>query len=215
MENALVCRCIGEQPDTPPGCRMPSVNLLACWQPLQFGIDGLFEPVDAARLQQTAVDEHAGGPANTSGYGILHIPTDSALHFCRFLALLEISRVQPQFGGDLVDFLIAELVIIFKKAIVKSPEFTLTLSHHRGGGSFKGVRMIAQGIMFKDHFNPVGVLLEHLLEYRHQPGAIRSLKVAEDHHCHRRVRVALKWTADSVDRVGEIHQRQTYLSLIR
>jgi hypothetical protein len=47
-----------------------------------------------------------------------------------------------------------------------------------------GILVASEGKIFMNHFDFIRVLLEHLLDYRYEPGTRRSLKVAEhgDHH---------------------------------
>jgi hypothetical protein len=48
--------------------------------------------------------------------------------------------------------------------------------------------------IFMNHFNILGVLFEHLLEYRHKAGTGRSLKVTEHNDYHRRFDSSLERT---------------------
>jgi hypothetical protein len=47
--------------------------------------------------------------------------------------------------------------------------------------------MVSKRIVLENEFNLLGVFLKQLLEYRCEPGAVRSLKVGKNHYCHGRV----------------------------
>lgn len=71
------------------------------------------------------------------------------------------------------------------------PVFSLPLRGQSGEGGLKGELMISEREILDYEFYFFWVLLEHLLEYRHQPGAVRSLEIAEGDDLYFRVRVAL------------------------
>ena len=59
------------------------------------------------------------------------------------------------------------------------PKFALLLRCNGSLGRLDSEFVVAKRKMLKYDFYLLWVLLEHLLEYRHQPGAVRSLKVTE------------------------------------
>lgn len=71
------------------------------------------------------------------------------------------------------------------------PVFSLPLCGQSGEGGLERKFMISEGEILDYEFYFFWVLLEHLLEYRHQPGAVRSLEIAEGDDLYFRVRVAL------------------------
>ncbi len=74
--------------------------------------------------------------------------------------------------------------------VVVLPVFSLPSCGQRGEGGLEGELMISEGEILDYEFYLFWVLLEHLLEYRHQPGAVRSLEIAEGDDLYFRVRVA-------------------------
>jgi len=70
-------------------------------------------------------------------------------------------------------------VVALEQQIVELPEFALAVGGQCRLSSFDGKAMSADGEVFKYNFDFLGVLLEHLLEYRHKPGTVGSLEIAE------------------------------------
>ena len=101
--------------------------------------------------------------------------------------------------------LIVDLFILSKQQIVKRPELSLLLGGDRSLCRLIGICMIAKGKMFKRYIDLSRILLEHLLEYRHKLGTVRSLKVTEHRNGNRRILFALQWRPADVDLLGDIN----------
>lgn len=132
-----------------------------------------------------AIDKHRGCAANTDLPAVLHVGVDPVHNLRRCHFFLKHTGVKAQRHGDFFYFTVAEVVVIFKKQIVKLPEFSMITGND--GGPSRGQRpgMAAQGVMLKDDFDLPGMLLEHLLKFRHKARAIRSLKIAENRNGNR------------------------------
>ncbi len=83
------------------------------------------------------------------------------------------------------------------------PKLALGMRRDGGLSSFESEFVLAQGKLFKSDFDFLGILLEHLLEYRYQPGTIRSLKVTEHDHGNRCTGHALKGCLQRIDGLDE------------
>jgi hypothetical protein len=64
--------------------------------------------------------------------------------------------------------------------------------------------MSSEGKVFKNNFYVSRIILEHLLEERNDPRAVRSLKIAEDSNDYRRICRSLKRRSGDVDFVDKI-----------
>lgn len=66
--------------------------------------------------------------------------------------------------GNLLKFFLIELIMIFKKFIVKFPEFPLTTCGKCCQSGRYGEPVAANGKILKDDFNRFRIFLEHLLK---------------------------------------------------
>ncbi len=92
--------------------------------------------------------------------------------------------IHTEYYGNVPDLLVAQLLVILEKKVVEFPKFALPVSRDNCRRRLPGILVASERIIFMNHFDFFRVLLEHLLEYRYQPGTRRSLKVTEhgDHH---------------------------------
>jgi hypothetical protein len=51
----------------------------------------------------------------------------------------------------------------------------------------------SNGEIFENNFDVCGVFFEQLLEFRHKPCTVRSLKITEDRNDDRCIHATLKW----------------------
>ncbi len=140
--------------------------------------------MNAAVPQADAIYKYGRGASNPGLPPFQKILIDS-LYYCRILLFLFIRfHIQADGPGNLLNFLIVELVVIFKQQIMKLPEFSLLPGGQSCNGGRPGELVTLEGKVFKYDFDGIRIFFEHLLEDRHQPGAIRSLEIIEygDHH---------------------------------
>jgi len=106
--------------------------------------------------------------------------------YCRVLTVfVELRLVQPHFLSDVSNFFVVKVSIVFKQFIMEFPEFALALCSKGSCRCFFCEFMIAQGEILENDLYRFRILLEQLLKFRVQPGAVRSLKIAENSHNHR------------------------------
>ena len=93
-------------------------------------------------------------------------------------------RIQTEDHRNVPNLLVAQLLAVLVKQVVEFPKFALPVSRDNCGRRLPGILVASEWIIFMNNFDFFRVLLEHLLEYRYQPGTRRSLKVTEhgDHH---------------------------------
>ena len=106
--------------------------------------------------------------------------------------------------GNLLNFLIIEPVIVFKQQVVKLPEFSLTAGSKGCNRRLHGEFVVLKRKVFKGHFDILQIFFEHLLEYRHQPGTVRSLKIIEDGNHHGGIFGSLKRSAAGIDFLDKV-----------
>ena len=106
--------------------------------------------------------------------------------------------------GNLFDLLFVQAVIIFEEQIVELPELALFLRRMGGDGSRHGKLMVSQREVLEHQLHLVGVFLEHLLEYRHEPGTVRSLEIVEGGDRYWCVGIALERRPGNVDLLDKI-----------
>ncbi len=156
-------------------------------QPSQLRFHGSRKTLQTAAALQPPIDKNRGsspdsgfsGPLNVSFYLIRHLGS---------LALgVESVLVQLETDPDLFDPDVIELVIAGKKSIMKVPETTLGMCCQGGGGRFSGIFVTVQRKVLENKFDLLGIFLKQLLEYRREPGTVRSLKIGKNHHRHGRV----------------------------
>ncbi len=158
-----------------------------------------FKSVGRFVSQKPSIDKDRGGPMDTHLAAEAGICIDLSQHLGRVHSGLELTGIQTERGPNFYNFCIVQLVIILKKQIMEFPKHALTLGGQGRLSGFDGKGVSADGEVFKNNFDFFGVLLEHLLEYRHQPGAIRSLEIAEYDDTDRRIGPSFDGRAVNVD----------------
>ncbi len=170
----------------------------------QCFFDQLLEPGGASVSQQPAVDEDRWGAAHPRPVALSQIPVDQRPDPGVFPVLFELFHVQLELLGNLFDLLFVQAVVVFEEQIVELPELALFFRRQGGGGGRHGKLVVSQREVLEHQFHLVGVFLEHLLEYRHQPGAVRSLEIVEGGDRHRCLGLALEGGAGNIDLLDEI-----------
>ena len=87
---------------------------------------------------------------------------------------------------------------------MKFPEPVLFARRMGGNCRRLGKLVVSQREIFKNEFYVLGVFLEHLLEYRHQPGTVRSLEIVESGNHHRCISWTLKRRAFNIHAIDKI-----------
>ena len=87
---------------------------------------------------------------------------------------------------------------------MKLPEFSLTFGRQGRDSRLHGEFMISEGKVFKNHFDVFRIFLEHLLEYRHQPGTVRSLKIIENGNHNGGIFGSLKRSAGNINFLDKV-----------
>jgi hypothetical protein len=173
---------------------------------LQGFFDQLLEPAWASVPQKPAVDKYRWGASNPRSVSLCHVAVDHRLDLRVFPVLVELIHVQLELLGNFFDLLFVQAVVILEEQIVELPEFALSFRCERGNGSRHRKLVVSNREVLEHQFHLVGVFLEHLLEYRHEPGAVRSLEIVEGGDRHRGVGIALEWGLGNVDLLDEIQQ---------
>ena len=98
---------------------------------------------------------------------------------------MEPLAIQTEDHRNIANLLVAQLLVILEKQVVEFPKFALPVSRDNCGRCQPGMLVASERKIFMNDLDFVGVLLEHLLEYRYEPGTGRSLKVTENGNHHR------------------------------
>lgn len=125
------------------------------------------------------VDEDRWRTAHTGLVGLGNIGVDLGDRVGGLHIAAELLSVQIQTGADFIDGLVVQPVVAFEKLIVKFPELPLFSGGNRRLGRFKSKTMVSQGKILENDFYLLGILLDHLIEDRNEPGTVRSLEIAE------------------------------------
>lgn len=155
-------------------------------------------------FQQSAVHEQRGRSPNTGRLPVFDISSDHLGGRPGRHGLCKSIGIQIEGCAKLFYFTVIEILVIFKQQIVKGPEHALFGRCNGGPGGLIRKFMATQGKLLKNDLDLGGILLQQLLEYRHQPGAIRSLEVAENHDGHSGSGRAFKWCAPDIDLFDQI-----------
>ena len=76
---------------------------------------------------------------------------------------------------------------------MKFSEFILAASCQSRHGGLNGKFMSSNGEILENNSDVCGVFLEQLLEFRHKPCTVRSLKITEHRNNDRCIDATLKW----------------------
>jgi hypothetical protein len=138
-----------------------------------------FKPIRRSILQPSPVDKDRRRAPHTqlaakSGFRIDLGQNPRVIH-----ASLELTGIQTELGSNFFYFAIVQNVVALKQQIMKRPEFALAVGGQGRLRCFGGKGMSADGEVLKYNLDFLGILLEHLLEYRYQPGTVGSLEIAE------------------------------------
>jgi hypothetical protein len=166
--------------------------------------DQLLEARHAPVPQKPAVDEGRWGSPHPRTVALGQIPVDQPSDPGVFPVPFELFDVQFELLSNLFDLFFVQSVVIFEEQIVELPELALFFRRQGSGGSLHGKLVVSQGEILEHQFHLVGVFLEHLLEYRREPGAIRSLEIVEGGDCYRGVSLALEGGVENIDLLDEI-----------
>ncbi len=79
------------------------------------------------------------------------------------------------------------MFVIFEKLVMVIPEPSLPVGCKSRLCCVQCDLLIRAGVIFVNHLDVLGVFLQHLLEYRLEPGTVRSLVVLENSHSHHRI----------------------------
>lgn len=147
-------------------------------------LDHGLETGQASIPQESAVDKDRGSSSYPHPVTLGHVPFDYCPELRGFLVLVELFHIQVESLRNLSDLLRIQTVIILKEQIVEFPELALFLRRKGRDSGRSGKLVVSQGEVLEDKLHSFGVLLEHLLEHRHKPGAVGSLEIVEggDHH---------------------------------
>ncbi len=159
---------------------------------LQLLVDNRLHVFHAAILKPSAVYEDRRRSSNPQADAFLVI---LAYPGCRGRTLLIFTKfclIQAELVPDLLNFLVIELIVIFKKFIVKCPEFFLLLSCQSRHGGLNGIFMSSDGKIFENNSDVGRVFFEQLLELRHKLCTVRSLEITEDRDNDRCLRTTLR-----------------------
>ena len=96
-----------------------------------------------------------------------------------FSVFFKLRFIQLKFGHNFLDFVFIKLVVIFKQFIMEIPKFCLTTGSQRRHSGLDSKLVAANREMFKNNFDSLGVILNHLLEQRRKPRTVTSFKIAE------------------------------------
>ena len=170
----------------------------------EYFVDHGLETDQVSIPQKSAVYEDRWGASNSHEVSLSQIPVDYRLNPRVFSVLVELLHIQVELLCNLCDFLLVQAVVILEEQIMEFPEFTLSSRRNDCNSRLPGKFVGAQGEVFEDKFHTFGILLEHLLEYRHKPGTVRSLEVAEDSDHDWCIGIAPERGARDVDLLDEI-----------
>lgn len=87
---------------------------------------------------------------------------------------------------------------------MKFPELALFARRMDGNCRRFGKLMIFQRKILKNEFYVLGVFLEHLLEYRHQPSTVQSLEIVKRGNHYRCINWSFKRRAFNTDVMDKI-----------
>jgi hypothetical protein len=166
--------------------------------------DELLEAGHASVSQKSAVDEDRWSSPHPRPASLGNVPVDQRPDLGVFPVLFELFHVKLELLGNLFDLLLVQTVVVFEEQIVELPELALFLRRQGGDVSRHGKLVVSNREVLEHQFHLGGVFLEHLLEYRHEPGAVRSLEIVEGGDRHRCLGFALKRGPGDVDLLDEI-----------
>ena len=139
-----------------------------------------------------AVDENCGRAGDTGAAGQLQIFLDAHLAGGGVAVTIKGFHVQAYVFGEFGKLVRRKFIVVLVEKIMVLPEFSLLVSGIGGKGCQPSLLVEGQGIIFEDDFNGVRIMLEHLLEKGAGLGAVRSLEITENRHCHRSVGITEK-----------------------
>jgi len=146
---------------------------------LQLLVDNRLHVLRAAVIQLSTIYKNRWRSSDSQAeafFVILPYPgcLDGAL-----LVFNKFSLIQTELGPDFLNYLIIETIVIFKKFVVKFPEFALAAGCQSRHGSLNGIFMASNGKILENNSQICRVFFEQLLELRHKLCTIPSLKITE------------------------------------
>ncbi len=150
-------------------------------------LDGLSDRCQAPVGQSLAVYENSGCSFNAVVSSLLQIPIDKVVDFLALSVDFKPRHFQTEVAGEFDDQFIGKFFVIFEQLCMQFPEFTLFTGSQSSSGSRSGEFVVIQGEVKLNDTDILGIGLEHLLEYGHQPHSVRSLIVAEERNHNRSV----------------------------
>jgi len=178
----------------PSAFRLPKSEFVLLFSGFQFLIDSRLHAFQAASLLKLlAIYEKRWRSSDSQAapfFVILPYPCclDGTL-----LVFGKFCLIQAELGPDFLNFLIIETIVIFKKFVVKFPEFVLAAGCQSRPGGLNGIFMIWNGEILENNSQICRVFFEQLLELRHKLCTIPSLKITEHHKRDRCVGATLRW----------------------
>jgi len=130
----------------------------------QLGIDHRGKPFQAALLQALAVYKYGGDAPHAGPDPILCVSLNQFSNFGIIEVFLIFCHVEIEIDGDRTNFFIVELFVLFKKGIVKLPEFPLFAGCQGCLGRLLGKFMGREREIFINYLYFSGIFLDHLIE---------------------------------------------------
>ena len=170
----------------------------------QLRLDHLRNSGQVLFIHEFAVDQNSGDPLDPDLFGIHQIIPDDLCHIDGISVRAEFFHVQAYLPGNCLNLLFIKILVVFKRLVVKIPEFSLHVGGQGSLGGFQCKFVVFQGKVFDHQFDLVWIFLQQLLKYRIQPGTVRSLVVIENGNGDRGVFRALEGEAGNLD-VKDLH----------
>ena len=105
--------------------------------------------------------------------------------------LIKLLLIQFELRDNFLYLLVIEAIVIFKKFVVKFPEFVLAAGGQSRHGCLNGKFMTSNREILENDFYIIGIFFEQLLELRHKLRAVPSLKVTEHRNNNRGIDATL------------------------
>ena len=147
---------------------------------LQRSIDCLLKTRQTSIVQALAVYKYRRRPSHARLPPVNNIPVDQFLDRRIPRIFVQLYHIKTNLFADFLHFGFIDAAVVFKNFIMTLPKFALSVGRQCNGCRPSCKFVAAERKMFDNEIDFTRVFIQHLLEKRLKPRAVRSLIIAKN-----------------------------------